>query len=149
MRITFVPMIAQLIATVIHFPLCYLLVFQREMGLRGLGLAMSITNFNILLIVLVYCFCYKQISIALRKPDIESFKGWYEYLSIALPSTVIICSEWWAFEILTIISGLISIEAQAVQTIVTSGCAILFEIPLGYQEAACALIGNCIGAGNV
>ena len=31
----------------------------------------------------------------------------------------------------------------------TSGCAILFEIPLGYQEATCAVIGNCIGARNV
>ena len=66
-----------------------------------------------------------------------------------MPSTIIICSEWWAFEVLTVISGIISIEAQAIQTIVTSGCAILFEVPLGYQEATCAVIGNCIGAGNV
>jgi len=59
------------------------------------------------------------------------------------------CSEWWIFEILTIIAGLISVEAQAVQTIAASGSAILFEIPLGYQEATCSIIGNCIGAGNV
>ena len=84
------------------------------MGLKGLGLAMSLTNFNLLLIVLIYCFCYPQISVALRRPDLESFKGWKEYLGIALPSMIIICSEWWAFEILTIISGLIGIEAQAV-----------------------------------
>ena len=84
------------------------------MGIRGLGLATSITNFNLLLITLVYCRCYSKISRVLLRPGRDSFKGWYEYLSIALPSTVIICSEWWAFEILTIVSGLISIEAQVV-----------------------------------
>ena len=82
-------------------------------------------------------------------PNRSDFNGWSEYLRVSLPSTLIICSEWWAFELLTVISGLISIEAQAVQTLVTSGCAILFEIPLGYQEATCAIIGNCIGANNV
>lgn len=119
------------------------------MGIRGLGLATSITNFNLLTITMVYCNCSSKIRPSLGRFGRDSLRGWHEYLKIALPSTIIICSEWWAFEVLTVISGLISIEAQAVQTIVTSGCAILFEIPLGYQEATCAIIGNCIGANNV
>ena len=119
------------------------------MGIQGLGLATSITNFNLLTLTMVYCNCSSQIRPTLGRMSLASLRGWQEYLSIALPSTIIICSEWWAFEVLTVISGIISIEAQAIQTIVTSGCAILFEVPLGYQEATCAVIGNCIGAGNV
>ena len=119
------------------------------MGIRGLGLATSLSNFNLLIITMVYCNCNTQIRRVIKFPDRTALSGWKEYLRISLPSTLIICSEWWAFEVLTVISGLISIEAQAVQTIVTSGCAILFEIPLGFQEATCAIIGNCIGANNV
>ena len=37
----------------------------------------------------------------------------------------------------------------AVQTIVTSGLAILFEVPSGISEATSSIIGNCIGANNV
>ena len=70
-------------------------------------------------------------------------------MKVAVPSAVILCSEWWAFEVLTIIAGLISIEAQAVQTTVTSVYALIFEIPLSYQEATAAIMGNCIGANNV
>ena len=76
-------------------------------------------------------------------------KGLRGYLKVCLPSTVIACSEWWIYEVLTILAGLISVEAQAVQTIAASCQAILFEIPLGYQESTCAIIGNCIGANNV
>lgn len=50
---------------------------------------------------------------------------------------------------MTLIAGLISIEAQAVQTTVTSVIALVFEIPISYQEATAAIIGNCIGANNV
>lgn len=102
------------------------------MGIKGLGLATSVTNFNLLTITLIYCHCTPDISRALVMPTKSCFRGWSEYLKVSLPSTVMICAEWWAFEVLTIVSGMISVEAQAVQTIVTSGCAILFEIPLGF-----------------
>ena len=102
------------------------------MGIRGLGLATSLTNFNLLCFTMVYCKCSAKIRQALTPLSRDCLRGWSEYLKVSLPSTIMICSEWWAFEILTVISGLISVEAQAVQTVVTSGCAILFEIPLGY-----------------
>ena len=84
------------------------------MGVRGLGLATSITNFNLLLITMVYCNCLPEISRALQLPDRDSLRGWSEYLKVSLPSTLMICSEWWAFEVVTVIAGTISIEAQVV-----------------------------------
>lgn len=111
MRITFVPMLGQIIATAIHLPLCHLLVIKHGMGIKGLGLATSITNFNLLTITMIYCHCTPDINRALSMPGKDSFRGWSEYLKVSLPSTVMICAEWWAFEVLTLISGLISVEA--------------------------------------
>ena len=46
--------------------------------------------------------------------DRNSLCGWPEYLRLAIPATILLCSEWWAFEILTLIAGLIGVKAQAV-----------------------------------
>ena len=59
------------------------------------------------------------------------------------------CAEWWAFEILSILAGILGVVELASQTINFNMIALLFMIPLGIQEATCAIIGNCIGANNV
>ena len=70
-------------------------------------------------------------------------------MRVALPNIVMICSAWWAFKILTILAGTLGVTDLACQVIVMSVAATLFMIPLGIQEATCAIIGNCIGANNV
>ena len=60
-----------------------------------------------------------------------------------------LCAEWWAFEILTIIAGILGVKEQATQVILFNICAQVFMVPQGMQEAACAIIGNEIGANNV
>ena len=47
------------------------------------------------------------------------------------------------------IAGIIGVVDQAAQAIIVSWGAILFMAPLGIQEAASGVIGNCIGANNV
>lgn len=72
-----------------------------------------------------------------------------EYLGISLPATIMICAEWWGFEILALIAGIIGVAAQASWAIIVTTCAIALMMAKGMQEATCSLIGNCIGAGNV
>ena len=79
----------------------------------------------------------------------ETFRGWGDYLKISLPATLMICSEWWAYEILTLMSGILGVLPLASQTIFVQVCSTLFQIPVGIQEATCGIIGNCIGANNV
>ena len=112
MRNTCVPMVAQVVAITLHFPNC--LLFNRYSGLgliKSIGLASSATNFLLLLVTIIYCACDSSIRKALHAPGRDSFCGWKDYLKICLPSTLIMCSEWWIFEILTILAGLISVEA--------------------------------------
>ena len=50
---------------------------------------------------------------------------------------------------MTLIAGWIGVNEQAAQTVVTTGIAVFFEVPLASGEATSALVGNSIGAGNV
>lgn len=54
MFITFEPMMAHLIAAFLHAPLCYVFTIWYDMGIKGLGLATSITNFTALLLIMIY-----------------------------------------------------------------------------------------------
>mmetsp|Transcript_19650 Transcript_19650/g.23290 ORF Transcript_19650/g.23290 Transcript_19650/m.23290 type:complete len:208 (-) Transcript_19650:121-744(-) len=60
-----------------------------------------------------------------------------------------LCSAWWAFEVLTIMGGILGVTELASLTICLNIHAFLFRVPLGMTEAASALLGNAIGANNV
>lgn len=58
-------------------------------------------------------------------------------------------AEKWAFNILSVLIGLVSVDDQAVHMILLSLNAIMFMVPNGISSAAAALIGEQIGANNV
>ena len=40
----------------------------------------------------------------------ESFLGWGDYFKVAIPTTLLCCAEWWAFEFIVIFAGTIGID---------------------------------------
>ena len=47
-----------------------------------------------------------------------------------------------------ILAGILGVVEQAVNVILFNIIAVVYMMPLGMQEASCALIGNEIGANN-
>lgn len=131
MRITFAPMMAMFVAAFLHIPLCLFFVNYCDMGIKGLGLATSIKDGILLLSVTVYGGYLEDIRPALFPPGYESFTEWGEYLKVSLPCTIMMCAEWWAFEILIILAGTLSVPEQAAQTMVSTLAGTLLMIPLG------------------
>lgn len=107
-------MVAMLAATALHVPLCLVFVRGFDMDIRGLALANSVKDMILLATIMIYSSYSDEIRPILRSPlDREALHCWGEYLRISLPSTVMICAEWWAFEILVIISGTLGVEELA------------------------------------
>lgn len=106
-------MVAMIVATLLHVVLCYINFIVFDMGITGLAIASSTKDFVLLAITMLYGYCTPQINEALTPIDSEAFKGWGQYLKVSLPTTVMICSEWWAFEILTIIAGTLGVTQLA------------------------------------
>ena len=149
MRITYVQMIAQFIASILHLVLAYHFVFEKNMDVKGLGLAISIANFSKTAIVVVFICLNKEIRKSVTMMTMNAFAEWREYLGYSIPVIIILCSEWWAYEVITVLAGLIGVEEQACQTIVSIVLSCFFEFPLAVSEVTSSLVGNCIGAGNV
>jgi len=39
--------------------------------------------------------------------DPPGFRGWIEYLKLAIPGMMALCLEWWAFEVVALMAGLL------------------------------------------
>lgn len=143
------PMVAFTIGTALHGFWCYLYIDYYDYGVVGGGMAMATTFIFIYTFLTLHSHCIPEIRKALFWPTADSFTGWGEYLSISTPATIMMCAEWWAFEVLIIFAGYISVEAQASQVLVLLISNFVFNFAKGMSEATGSLIGNQIGDNKV
>lgn len=93
---------------------------------------------------------YPEVRRCIQPLSCESFriKEIIQFFKLGLPGTIMLCSEWWAYELLTISASFLGTHAVSAQTIILQISSLAFMIPLGLGVASCTLIGNCIGAGK-
>lgn len=75
----------------------------------------------------------------------EDFKGWGEYLKVAIPALLLQLIEWWSFELSTIICAFISIDLLAAQSVMMNYALMMYMVSLGSSNALATLVGNSIG----
>ena len=148
MRITLAPMIAMIGSMFLHIILCFVFLDVMETGIIGLAYSSVIKDFVLMLSVMIYCRCSSQVNVALVPVNSDAFSGYWQYLSISLPSTVMLSAEIWASQILTVLAGVIGVVPLASYTICINVSISLMMITMGIQEAAAGIFGNCIGANN-
>lgn len=128
---------------------CWLFIIKMEYGILGCGFAMALTCIIEFISVTILAHSVERIQPALFWPNRESFNGWGEYFAVSIPATVMICAEWWSFELFVIASSYIDINYLAANVILQNLCTTMFMFPLGLQEGICSLVGSSIGANNV
>jgi MATE family multidrug resistance protein len=146
---SYVPMVCQVTGTIVHPFLCYYFVMVKDMNVRGVGIASSITNSFIFVFLLAYTYRIEEIRPALTIPDTRIFKGLVAYFKIGFASALMVCLEWWAFEVMTLLVGIFGMLEQAANVVVFQIVAFLFMIAMGLSQAAGATIGQQIGANNI
>ncbi|KAG8081570.1 hypothetical protein GUJ93_ZPchr0375g18698 [Zizania palustris] len=83
-------------------------------------------------------------------PTMEAFRGVVLFLRLALPSALMLCFEWWSFEILILLSGLLpnpELESSVLSICLTT-TSLMYNIPYGLGGAASTRVANELGAGN-
>ena len=75
-----------------------------------------------------------------------SFVGWGPFLRVAIPGALMICAEWWAWEVATFLSGLVSVTVLAAQTTLSN--IMLFMIPLFFAWGRSGFVILGIALGN-
>lgn len=115
----------------------------------GVGYASTISNITVYVSLLIYSTCIPSISEAIFLPDKKVFRGIGQYMALGIPSAMMLCLEWWAYEVMTLMAGYIGVTAQAAQIVLMNMVAFMFMFALGLSSAACTTVGHQIGRGNI
>ena len=89
---------------------CWLFVTKMGLGIAGVGYASTISNLTVYVSVVIYTSFVPEIQDAVFMPDKRTFRGIDQYLSLGVPSALMIMLEWWAYEVMTLMAGYLGVE---------------------------------------
>lgn len=137
-------------ALFLHIPICWILVFKLGLGHIGAALAIGISYW----LNVIWLWVYIKYSPSCQKTKIvfstHALHNLPEFCKYAIPSGLMFCFEWWSFEILILIAGLL--PNPQLETSVLSVClnttSLHFFIPYAIGASASTRVSNELGAGN-
>lgn len=142
-------MISAAIALALHVPVNSLMLSIFNLGIRGVALATAITDFN-LCIALVSAICYT----GAHKDSwggwsLQCFQQWKPILKLAIPSCISVCLEWWWYELMIFLAGLLQYRAAEVvgtMGILVQATSLIYIFPSSLSMAVATRVGNELGA---
>lgn len=142
--------VCSLVPLALHVGIAYVLVHLTGLGYKGAPLAASVSLWISVLMLALYVKCAKEFRHTWRGFSSESFNHLFTNLKLALPSAAMVCLEYWAFEILVLLAGLL--QNSETTTSLIAMCvnteAIAYMIAYGLSAAASTRVSNELGAGN-
>ncbi|KAL0718655.1 hypothetical protein Bca4012_067978 [Brassica carinata] len=136
------------VSVLLHVPLNFLLVVKLEMGVGGVAIAMVLTNLNLVVLLSSFVYFTSIHSDTWVPLSVDSFKGWSSLLSLAIPTCVSVCLEWWWYEFMIILCGLFVNPRATVASmgILIQTTALVYVFPSSLSLGASTRISNELGA---
>ncbi|XP_043818835.1 multidrug and toxin extrusion protein 2 [Dromiciops gliroides] len=124
----------------------YIFVYFLNLGVPGSALSNTISQYMQAVVLLLYIVMRKLYLETWGGWSLQCLQGWDTYLSLAIPGMLMICIEWWAYEIGSLLIGLLSVVELSAQSIIYEVSTLMYMIPLGIGSAVCVRVGNALGA---
>lgn len=142
--------IVLVIAAPINIFLNYWLVWNKTLGLgfHGAPLAVAITDWLLAILLFVYVIlvdgkqCWNGFTW-------KVLYQWGPLIELAIPGLIMVETEFFAFEVMTLASSYFGETALAAQTILGSIISLAYQVPFALSIAAATRVANFIGAGAV
>ncbi|KAK1370016.1 Protein DETOXIFICATION [Heracleum sosnowskyi] len=144
-------LLASSVATLaFHVPNCWAFVFKFKMGSEGAALAIGLSYwFNAIFLGLYAMYSLK--CAATRAPiSMEVFSTIKDFLCLGIPSALMVCLEWWAYEVVILLAGIMKnpqLETSVLSISITVAVLHYFA-PFALGVAASIRVSNELGAGN-
>lgn len=142
--------VCSVIPSIIHIGITYALVYWTSLGFRGAPLAASISLWISVLMLASYVLYAKKFKQTWEGFSWESSYHVFGNLKLAIPSAAMVCLEYWAFELLVLLAGIMpnadvttSLIAMCVNTE-----AVAYMFTYGLSASASTRVSNELGAGN-
>uniref|UniRef100_A0A8R7VEL4 Protein DETOXIFICATION n=1 Tax=Triticum urartu TaxID=4572 RepID=A0A8R7VEL4_TRIUA len=133
-----------------HILVCWLLVYKLGLGNKGAALANTISYLTNVSILALYIRLSPSCKSTWTGLSTEAFRDILSFLRLAIPSALMVCWEWWSFELLVLVSGFLpnpKLEAS-VLSISLNTISLVFRVPYGLSAAISTRVSNELGAGR-
>ncbi|XP_074324660.1 protein DETOXIFICATION 14-like [Apium graveolens] len=145
------PMLLSSVAALIfHIPMCWMLIFKFDFGSAGAALSLGLSCwFNVIMlgIYVKYTSSCEKTRISFSKNVFSCIR---EFFWFGIPSAVMLCLEWWSYELAILLSG--RLPNPQLETSVLSICFVVFSlhfnIPNSFAAGASTRVSNELGAGH-
>ncbi|XP_021346973.1 multidrug and toxin extrusion protein 1-like [Mizuhopecten yessoensis] len=126
----------------------WLFVFYLDMGTFGAGLALGISRWLFAIVQVIYVLAAGVYKDTWSGWSRECLFEWGTYLTLAIAGMLMLCLEWWCYEILVFLSGLLGATQLAAFTIVYNVATLTLMIPYAIGTSASVIVGSHLGAGD-
>ncbi|KAL3615773.1 hypothetical protein CASFOL_040067 [Castilleja foliolosa] len=135
--------------SIFHLPITYFLVTYLDFRVKGIAMASVIYSVNMNIGLWVYLFFSKAAIKPWAGASLASvFHGWRPLLTLAIPSVCQACLEWWWYEIILFLSGLLSNPESCVAAmgILIQTTGIVYVFPFSVSLSISQRVGYELGA---
>ncbi|XP_056910619.1 multidrug and toxin extrusion protein 1-like isoform X1 [Takifugu flavidus] len=126
----------------------YVLIYSLQLGGTGSSITNSLSD--IVSCLLLFGF------IRWKKLHVETWDGWSmeclqewgAYMKLAVPCALVMCFDWWIFEIVSVLAGVFGEAVLAAQHVLYQITLVKSMVSIAISAAACVRVGNALGAGD-
>ncbi|XAR67060.1 hypothetical protein NMG60_11013485 [Bertholletia excelsa] len=140
--------LASLVGTVLHVPIN--MVFERRfrLGVAGVAAASAASNLTVLAALVAYVWFSGVHLPTWQAPSRECLTGWAPLVRLAAPSCVSVCLEWWWYEIMIVLCGLLVDPGTTVASmgVLIQTTSLIYVFPSSLSFAVSTRVGNELGA---
>ncbi|KAJ8421828.1 hypothetical protein Cgig2_022203 [Carnegiea gigantea] len=139
--------VASFAGALLHVPFTCLLVGWFDLGIVGVAVAASAANVAALGVLLVQVWAFGP---KWERPSKECLVGWAQLVRLAAPSCVSVCLEWWWYEIMIVLCGLLADPSATVASmgVLIQTTGLIYNFPSSLSNAVSARVGNELGGGR-
>ncbi|KAK2996508.1 hypothetical protein RJ639_026400 [Escallonia herrerae] len=140
--------LASLMGTILHLPMNLLLVSHLRLGVAGVAAASAASNLITLVVLVCYVWASGLHEPTWTAPSLECLTGWKPLVKLAAPSCVSVCLEWWWYEIMIVLCGLLVDPTATVASmgVLIQTTSLLYVFPSSLGFAVSTRVGNELGA---
>lgn len=133
--------------------LTYWLVWDPTLGFGFIGAPWAVVITNWTMCILTYGYIFFVDGSQCWPPGLivssEYFQKWKPVIRLAIPGILMVEAEWLAFEIITFSAAKFGTLVLAAQTILSTTCILLYQVPFAVGIAATTRIAWYVGGGQI
>ncbi|XP_074315893.1 protein DETOXIFICATION 49 [Silene latifolia] len=135
------------LAIFLHIPINYFFVTHLGLGIKGVALSAITTNFILVTSLIIYIILSGICSKTWCGMSLECLRGWQTLINLAIPSCISVCLEWWWYEIMIILCGLLSNPQASVASmgILIQTTSLIYIFPSSLSFSVSTRVGNKLG----